>query len=184
VSVQAMAWVYDHERTTTGSDRLVLLSIANHADKNGANAWPSVATMAVEANVSVRTVRYSLGQLVDGGLIEVERQAGGMADTRPDRRPNRYRIIPMAGDNPPDGVQPVAPRASRGVQTRTERGASQRENGVQTSAAEPSLEPSILNSEPEPEVVEKPTDPETVAAALDLGRAGLRTAGMTGKVQR
>jgi hypothetical protein len=41
-----------------------------------------------------------------------------------------------------------------------------------------------LNSEPEPEVVEKPTDPETVAAALDLGRAGLRTAGMTGKVQR
>lgn len=98
MSVQAISWVMDDERITKGGLRLVLMSIANHADRFGENSWPSIKTIAREANLSERAAQYSVGQLVKLGLIEVDQQGGGHVRMRNDRRPNRYRIIPLSAE--------------------------------------------------------------------------------------
>lgn len=97
MSVQALGWVFDHS-LATGSDRLVLLSIANHAGQSPVDgaweAWPGVQTMAREAGVSrTKTVRDALGRLEAAGAVE--RIVNGAPDERirRDRRPNLYRVL-------------------------------------------------------------------------------------------
>ena len=101
-----MAWVLEHEATTTGTDRLVLLALANHANDNG-EAWPSIDTIAREAGVQRRqTVKDALARLVAAGLIE--REINGAPDhrLRADRRPNLYRLT---------GARLTAPRGGTGA---------------------------------------------------------------------
>lgn len=68
MSVQAMSWVFDHSPTTLGA-RLVLLSLANHADSGGGEIWPAQTTIAQEARLSVRQVQRCLKELEAGGHI-------------------------------------------------------------------------------------------------------------------
>lgn len=139
MSVEAMSFVLNRAMVN-GTDKLVLLGIASHADKYGDNAWPSVDTLAGYANVSHRATQQSLARLADMGWIEIQRQAGGTAQMRADRRPNLYRII---------GVKQLAPREPS-------RGEAQRGHGVKPSAPrgeagftqnvlKPSVEPSKEN---------------------------------------
>lgn len=128
-----MSWVLHHS-PATGTDKVILLGIANHADSDGGNAWPSVATLATYARVSQRTVQESLRRLTAAGHLSVELQAGGTRQTRADRRPNLYTI---------HGVKPTAPGARDGVKVDVERGEVSRTHGVKPTAPEPSLEPSV-----------------------------------------
>lgn len=97
MSVQAMGWVFDHS-PTAGSDRLVLLSIANHAGTSPVDgaweAWPGIALLQREAGLKrANTLNESLARLVERGHLE--RVVNGAPDSRmrPDRRPNLYRIL-------------------------------------------------------------------------------------------
>lgn len=91
-----MSWVLDHS-TATGSDRLVLLAIANHCDKQGRDAYPGLQLIADEARVSKRTAIRSIQNLEEIGELHIER-GGGAHNT------NRY-VIAMG---PPDeGCQVV-----------------------------------------------------------------------------
>lgn len=90
MSIEALALVLHHSRAT-GTDKLVLLGIANHAGDGG--AWPTVETLARYANTTERTVQRSLSRLVDLGEVVVHRQAGGTADLHDFQRPNRYDVI-------------------------------------------------------------------------------------------
>jgi hypothetical protein len=112
VSVYATTWVWDHSEST-GNARLVLLAIADAADANGDNAWPTQDKLAVMARVSVRTVRRLVAHLVELGELEVIEHAGGTVHTRDDRRPHLYRLIKMPGQN---GRTTVSPRPSTGGQ--------------------------------------------------------------------
>jgi len=69
MSVQAIAWVFDHspERHTA---RLVLLSLANHAGPDGSSAFPSVATIMQETRLSHGAVCKALKALEDHNAIE------------------------------------------------------------------------------------------------------------------
>jgi len=58
-----MSWVLDYSESELAA-RLVLLSIANHADAEGLNAYPGQVQIAKEAHVSVRTVRRVTDELV------------------------------------------------------------------------------------------------------------------------
>ena len=136
-----MGWVLDHS-PTEGTERLVLLSLANHAGASPVDgAWesyPGVATIQKEANLRrERTVQEVLSRLVAGGHLE--RVVNGAPDDRirKDRRPNLYRILVERGVGfaaaPVDPLEePDSP--SRGAATRhPERGAAERhpaENGV------------------------------------------------------
>jgi hypothetical protein len=134
MSVQAMSWVFEHSTATLGA-RLVLLAVANHADKFGWNAWGSVATYAAEARLSVRQTQYALRKLAEIG----ELQGTGRHGIRADRATVVYRLPKMN----PDEVQNPHPAQLDGVQSTTARGAESGTYGVQPIAPEPSLEPSL-----------------------------------------
>ena len=69
-----------------------MLVIADHANDEGTEAWPSQATIANKASVSIRTVQRSVNTLVAKGYIWMQKGAGGSATCREDRRPHRYTI--------------------------------------------------------------------------------------------
>lgn len=87
-------WVWDRSKAR-GADRLVLLAIAEHADRGtGENAWPAVETLAeMVGGVDVRNVKRAIRRLEDLGELRVELNKGGGPDWRGDRRPNRYTIL-------------------------------------------------------------------------------------------
>lgn len=84
MSVQAISWVFDFSESTL-SDRLVLLSIANHTNGQG-YAWPSVDTISEEAKIDRRTVQRSLETLAEIGEVSTETGGSGAKDT------NRYHM--------------------------------------------------------------------------------------------
>ena len=90
MSVQAIAWVLEHS-TSEGNARLVLISIANHADKFGRGAFPSQQTIGGEARCSTRTVRRSIDEL--RALAELEWLEHGGRGKR--RRSHLYWIVPL-----------------------------------------------------------------------------------------
>lgn len=90
VSVEAIAVVLHHSKAR-GTDKLVLLGIANHAGDGG--SFPKVETLAKYANVTERAVQTSIAKLVKTGELLVERNAGGTRRTRPDARPNLYTLL-------------------------------------------------------------------------------------------
>lgn len=101
MSIQAVAYVLDGH-PAKGAERLVLLSIANHANEND-EAWPSAATIAYEANISVDHAHRCITALVKAGWIE--RVVNGAPDQRipNDRRPNLYRLVRVRDLRVPDG---------------------------------------------------------------------------------
>lgn len=68
LSIQAMSWVLEFSKSRHAA-RLVLISIANHCSVMGDNAWPAVATIAREANISERQVQYALKELEEIGEL-------------------------------------------------------------------------------------------------------------------
>ena len=68
MSVQATSWVYEHSKAT-GADRLVLLAIADAANKEGRNSCQSAATLAKMSAASERTVWRCIARLEAAGEI-------------------------------------------------------------------------------------------------------------------
>lgn len=83
VSIQAMSWVFDNSVSELG-DRLVLLSLASHADSSWC-CFPSIPALARESRMSERQVYRCLTNLERLG--ELERASGGGRGRR-----NTYRI--------------------------------------------------------------------------------------------
>ncbi len=113
MSLKAMVWVLEESEAKLG-DRLVLLTLAEHADDDGQDAFPSVATISRKTRLSERAVHYALRSLEDAGRIA--RDGKGPHGT------TNYRLI-MGGADP------------AGVQSTTASTAD--------SAPEPSLEPDL-----------------------------------------
>ena len=72
MSVEAMAIVLHHS-PSSGTDKVILLGIANHDGDGG--AWPSVATLAKYANIDKRGVQKVLARLEESGQITRNIQA-------------------------------------------------------------------------------------------------------------
>lgn len=106
MSIRLMSDVWRLDLPTV--EKMVLLIIADHANDEGTQAYPSQATMAAKASISIRTVQRSVNTLVNRGFIRVFKGAGGSADCRDDRRPHLYQINidKLRGDNmtPRQGV--------------------------------------------------------------------------------
>jgi hypothetical protein len=138
-----MACVLHHSRAS-GTDKVVLLGIANHDGDGG--AWPAIATLARYANVTERAVQAAVARLIEMGEVEVVHQEGGDRRLRNDRRPNLYRVLVSCPDScdgsPQHRVQPTSPRDGNGVKASAPRGEVQRAHGVKPTSPEPSIEPS------------------------------------------
>lgn len=134
-----MTWLWEHS-TASGTELLVLLAIADAADDQGGNAWPSTATIARKCRISDRTVQRIVARLVDAGQLEVKPNAG-RAGT------NLFRVL-MRRQKPTEPTTAPAPEVTpEHPDTTPDRltGVTDRrgDNGVTTPPTPVSGEPSL-----------------------------------------
>ncbi|TCN49153.1 helix-turn-helix protein [Rhodococcus sp. SMB37] len=110
MSIEAITWTLEHAAIPSPTPpgmpsapalTLVLLGLANHASRNGDDAYPSVRTLARYARMSERQVQRCLSTLVELELItrgDQERVAATIS--REDRRPICYNLCMPRGDAP------------------------------------------------------------------------------------
>lgn len=89
MSVEAIAVVLNHSKAT-GTAKLVLIGIANHINPDNDGAWPSQERLASYANISDRSVRYAIEQLVALGELRYETAQG---NSQNQYKPNRYWLM-------------------------------------------------------------------------------------------
>lgn len=98
MSIEAINWALrdapiPEDRRDSSSLAIVLIGLANHADPDGRNAFPSLATLARYTRLSERSVRYALRHLQHLGLIAPADPGIVAAHVRrADRRPNGYDL--------------------------------------------------------------------------------------------
>lgn len=96
MSREARAWAWDQARQRTIDDPLdllILLNLADVADENGENAYPSQARLVRDCLSSERTISRRLKLLTDKGVIEVQKRS-----TR--TRPTTYRLVGTDSESP------------------------------------------------------------------------------------
>jgi hypothetical protein len=98
VSIEAIHWVLNtapipRDRRDSSSLAMVLVGLANHADPDGRNAFPSLARLARYTRLSERSVRYALRTLEELDLIRPsDPEIVAAYVKRADRRPNGYNL--------------------------------------------------------------------------------------------
>ena len=149
MSIEAITWALNTaqiptDRRDASSLAIVLVGLANHADPDGRNAFPAVATLVRYTRLSERSVQYALRSLEDLSLIvPSDPEIVAAYVKRADRRPKGWDLLIHSTvhrviHNPGDGVQSVHPADQHGVQTQP--------HGVQIQpprGAEPAPEPSL-----------------------------------------
>lgn len=138
MSVESLAVVLHHSQAS-GTDKLVLVGIANHDGDGG--AWPSLGTLGKYANVSVRSVRRSLENLRNAGEVIVYLQAGGTHNTADHKRPNRYEVLVKC----PEGCDRTTAHRVKPVEKPLPIPVSPVDNSLFDPRTHTSPEPSLLN---------------------------------------
>jgi helix-turn-helix protein len=98
MSIEAITWTLNHAPIPTGRRdtsplAMVLVGLANHADPDGRNAFPSNATLIRYTRLSERSVRGLLRELETLGLITgSDPEIVAAYIRRADRRPNGYDL--------------------------------------------------------------------------------------------
>ncbi len=127
MSVQAMTWALEQQDVVDAHARHVLLCLANYADQDGRAAFPSIARLALDTGLSVRTVQYRLRELEQLGVIRRGNQAIPAAYiNQRDRIPVCYDIAIERGAQRAPGACHDATGCTperNGVHATTERGA-------------------------------------------------------------
>jgi hypothetical protein len=151
VSVEASSWAW--KQPVKGNAKLVLLALADHADRDGI-CWPGQKGVAEKCGISERTVRDALGSLECDGYVEREarvRDDGGQAA-------NRYRL--RMGDPPADSAAPPA-KGRQGPPA--DLAGAPRQNGVAR------VEPSFRTNQKEPSPTAQLVRDELVQVASKRG---------------
>ena len=78
MSIQAVAWVLDqHPDNLPGKPKLVMVSIANHADHTNGYCFLNLVTISRESSLPVRSLYRYIGALVRNGYLRKELRKGG-----------------------------------------------------------------------------------------------------------
>lgn len=193
MSVESMAIVLHHS-PSSGTDKVVLLGIANHDGDGG--AWPSIATLAKYANVAERNVQLAIKRLESSGQITRHFQEGGTLVMRNGQRPNRYVInlrcpaecdrstnhkvpTPVPADRGDASVTPDASITPTGDDSITGRG----DDSITQTIQEPSQEPSgsaALRAATATTPVETPSSSVTPGNARDRDAAAAAKSSVDG----
>ncbi|MFI9451797.1 helix-turn-helix domain-containing protein [Amycolatopsis sp. NPDC052450] len=130
MSIEAIHWALNaapipRDRRDASSLAMVLVGLANHADPDGCNAFPSLARLAWYTRLSERSVRYALRALEELGLIRSsDPEIVAAYVKRADRRPNGYNLAVHLVDKSADEGQSLPPVEQREGQTLPTRGAN------------------------------------------------------------
>nr|DAX51832.1 MAG TPA: helix-turn-helix domain protein [Caudoviricetes sp.] len=200
MSIEAVSWALSTKRVATPMQRLVLIAVANHADKRGQSAWPSQETLAEYCCCSSRTIRRQLSELEESGIIRRGDQRL-VSHFRGGYRPVVYDVD-LGGDEPVDNSdepvdnsdEPVdnsggdrtsatdlrpdnLSRLDTGVHRGRTSATLRPDTGVLRTVLEPSIEPSISNSLPScaSDPVDNSAASCTAVAALGDPQAGTPT---------
>jgi hypothetical protein len=123
VSVAANSWVLENSEATLGG-RLVMIAIADAANSDGENGWPSITRIARHSCLSTPAVKLLLPQFEESGELAIDRGAGPSGVHRyslPLMRVGRPTMDPASpparsrakqGSNPAPGKQPSDPPAA------------------------------------------------------------------------
>ena len=128
MSIQVMSAVW-RDAPVAGGELLVLLAMADHANENGI-CWPSIATLAKKARLSERQVQRVIKDLVEAGLVVLDRGTGPNGV-------NTYKVL-VRGDK----MTPLKSR--RGGDIEAGGGDMGVTGGVTLASPKPSLEPSYI----------------------------------------
>lgn len=74
MSTEAISWVFRHSKSRLAA-RLVLLSIADHADADGRASWPSFRTISRDSGACFRQISRAIRKLVEIGELRINRCA-------------------------------------------------------------------------------------------------------------
>ena len=153
MSIRIMSAIFDKERNTSGSKRLVLLALADNANDEWV-CWPSLATIARKANISRAYTKQLVHELETDGYIKIKRRP----QPNDRNKSNMYQIIPLwVGD-----VElPLQPVGEAGFPQEGEEEFPQR--GIPASpesSSESSFKPSLA-AENQPPQENEPVIPET-----------------------
>ncbi|HAS8151170.1 TPA: helix-turn-helix domain-containing protein [Vibrio vulnificus] len=150
MSVKVMSYVWDIP-LFKGSDKLVMLCLADHADDSGL-CWPSIDTIARKSGVSPTTVKSTLKKLEAGGWIAKKNQFKTAETGRLVRANNQYQLpvllLKKKADEQTDFEQSNFVHSnfehSKLEQTKEPQGVGQISTGGRSdSGYKPSLDPSI-----------------------------------------
>lgn len=136
MSVQAVKWVlyHIHPHELSYSEFRVLTVMADHADPQGKNIYPSVSTLTDWCQLSKRTVQYALKALEKKNFISRDNTLV-MQDVQKQYRPIVWKINMnnSANNNMQMVEDDYQPDSDSGVQSAcTSRGAKTPQSGVQS----------------------------------------------------
>lgn len=185
MSIEAITWVLERAEIPSPTPpgmpsapalTVVLLGLANHASRHGAEAYPSVRKLAGYARISERQVQRCLKALAALGLIakgDQERIAATIP--REDRRPVLYNLSMNRGDtsSPRSPERGDKPRHD-GVTRTTERG----DAPVTRTVLEPRDEPAAL---PHPAHHPRDATCEQQPSLIDRLATACRRAGLSAR---
>jgi hypothetical protein len=157
-----LVWDYYPEG---GGELLTALKLADHADHDGGNIWPSVDRIAKQTRQSERTVQYHLRAMLTNGWLEVVKKGGkGPAST------TRYRMtierVPQWVAARAQVLHPSAAYTPR-VQLEAVKGATDDKKGATAIAPESSVEATVSRSN-------RSEGASPTSAALEAYRAGIK----------
>lgn len=145
MSIEAMVWALNDAPVADMSQLVVLLGLANHADRDGRYSWPAQKTLAGYGRCSIRTVRRKLADLEAAGIIRRGDQAA-VAHFPADSRPVVWDLV-FGQDDRPDtmagGSSVTVPPRSSGHEGPVKGGRTDGPRVADKSSLEPSLKPSL-----------------------------------------
>jgi hypothetical protein len=161
MSIQAVAWALEQDfsyttpkgrQTSAHGAKLVLISLANHADHTSGHCWPSAPTIARESSCSVRSVYRLVAALERNGFIDVKRVKGSDNKQRSnnywirfDRPPASWQFFPEdEKDDDSDTVSPdteTPEHEESGLESAT---VSPGQHDIGVTRQESLLEPSVI----------------------------------------
>ena len=95
MSIQVMAWVMGlpKARVPNPTDAYVLLILGNYASADGGSVFPSIKLLEATTKLHRRTIQAAMRRLEKRGLIvRASNKVVALTISRPDKRPNSYRI--------------------------------------------------------------------------------------------
>ena len=126
MSVKASTWAW--EQAVPGTQKLVLLALADYVGRENHSAWPAVSTIADRCGLGRRTVERSLTALEEAKLIEIV--------SRPNKS-NLYHLLGLTRQIDAPGTSERRPRQIDAPRQNDAPGTSERRTGYVTVTHEP-----------------------------------------------
>lgn len=187
MSVKVMALVWDHYPGT--GEFLTALCLADHADHDGGNIFPSIARVAKKTQQSERTVQRHIAAMRVSGWLQVVKQASGKpGETTTYRIP--IELIPQDDGVRVTKLHPLPESYPHGCHPRRRRVTNGAQTGDTAMAHKLGLPVIELNPVEKKSKTRKPlherTNPELITQALALGIAtrGLQREDLILAIQR